>query len=69
MSLFTRGCRASIQQRIAGDNGLGFSRVGFSNKPLRIVKAVNEVGSGMKGHRRGVVGQVYDPKVFVVLVE
>ncbi|CAF0689586.1 hypothetical protein MPNT_10271 [Candidatus Methylacidithermus pantelleriae] len=32
--------------------------VGFSGKLLGIVKAVKEVGSGMKGHRRGRVGQV-----------
>ncbi|CAF0689453.1 hypothetical protein MPNT_10227 [Candidatus Methylacidithermus pantelleriae] len=44
-------------------------RVDFSGKPFGIVKAVKEVGSGMKGHRRGLVGQASRPKVRVIRVE
>ncbi|WP_018291638.1 IS607 family transposase [Verrucomicrobium sp. 3C] len=39
------------------------------SKRLPIVKAIKEVGSGMNGHRRGLIGLLRDPKVGVILVE
>ncbi|CAB4243689.1 protein of unknown function [Methylacidimicrobium sp. AP8] len=36
---------------------------------MPIVKAVKEVGSGMNGHRKGMIGLLRDPKVGVILVE
>ncbi|CAB4242832.1 conserved protein of unknown function [Methylacidimicrobium sp. AP8] len=36
---------------------------------MPIVKAVKEVGSGMNGHRKGLIGLLRDPNVGVILVE
>ncbi|MDD2675904.1 MAG: IS607 family transposase [Methylacidiphilaceae bacterium] len=39
------------------------------SKRLPIVKAVKEVGSGLNGHRKGMIGLLRDPKIGVILVE
>ncbi len=39
------------------------------SKRLPIVKAVKEVGSGLNGRRKGMIGLLRDPKVGVILVE
>ncbi|CAF0697473.1 hypothetical protein MPNT_220012 [Candidatus Methylacidithermus pantelleriae] len=36
---------------------------------MRIVRAVKKIGSGINGHRRGLIGQVSDRKVDAILVE
>ncbi len=36
---------------------------------MPIVKVVKEVGFGLKGHRKGMIGLLRDPKVGVILVE
>ncbi|CAF0704391.1 hypothetical protein MPNT_80089 [Candidatus Methylacidithermus pantelleriae] len=41
----------------------------LSRKEFRIVKAVKKVGSGVKGHRGGLVGEFCDPKARGILVE
>ncbi|CAB4244003.1 Resolvase domain protein [Methylacidimicrobium sp. AP8] len=39
------------------------------SKRLPIVKAVKEVGSGMNGHRKGLIELLRDPNIGVILVE
>ncbi|CAF0691384.1 hypothetical protein MPNT_100028 [Candidatus Methylacidithermus pantelleriae] len=48
--------------------GLG-SPSWLSSKKLRIVRAVKDLGSAVNTRRRGLVGQVGDSKVGVILVE
>ncbi|WP_214096371.1 hypothetical protein [Candidatus Methylacidithermus pantelleriae] len=66
--LLRAGVRAPIQKRIWRDHWLGFSEFAFKQT---VADRQGRQGGGLWNERpwRGLIGQVYDPKVCVILVE
>jgi len=70
-----RGWRGAVPRVSSADQKADLERqiarlaVYAAEKSLRVTEVVKEIGSGLNGHRRGLMRLLHDPKVTTVVVE